>query len=216
MRGGTYASTRGVLTSRGREMNERWFPLSFMQRIFWFLGQFEPNTPAYNLPRALKITGELDISALREAFRTLLRRHDVLRTGFFSSLGGELFQCVLDDVEINLTIRDVSSLPTFERELQTATIAFEEARKIFDLERPPLLRLTLLRLGRGEHMLILVMHHIITDGWSMSILFKELAQSYEQLAAGQKSEMAPLPLQYSDFAQAQQEHLTDAALQGDF
>ena len=190
-----YPSTRGVKTLGDRpEMNEGWFPLSFMQRIFWFLDQFEPNTPAYNLPRALKITGELDISALREAFRALLRRHDVLRTGFFSSLEGEPFQCVLDDVDISLTIRDISSLRAFKHELETATIAFEEARKIFDLERPPLLRLTLLRLGPGEHMLILVMHHIITDGWSMSILFKELSQSYfkelsqsyERLAAGQE------------------------------
>ena len=196
-------------------MNEGCFPLSFMQRFFWLFGQLEPNAPAYNLLRALKITGELDISALGQAFRTLLRRHDVLRTGFFSSLEGELFQCVLDDVDISLTIRDISSLRAFKHELETATIAFEEARKIFDLERPPLLRLTLLRLGPGEHMLILVMHHIITDGWSMSILFKELAQSYEQLAAGQKSEMAPLPLQYSDFAQWQQEHLADDAFQED-
>jgi amino acid adenylation domain-containing protein len=196
-------------------MNEGWFPLSFMQRIFWFLDQFEPNTPAHNLPRALKITGELDISALREAFRTLLRRHDVLRTGFFSSLEGKLFQCVLDDVDIDLTIHDLSSLHESERELETATIASEEARKIFDLERPPLLRLTLLGFGPREHVLILVMHHIITDGWSMSILFEELAQSYERLAAGQKPEMASLPLQYVDFAQWQQENLTDDALEED-
>ena len=117
-------------------MNEEWFPLSFMQRMFWFLDQFEPNTPAYNLQRVLKITGELDIAALREAFRTLLRRHHVLRTSFFS-LESELFQCVLDDVDIDLTIRDLSSLHASERELEAATIASEEARKIFDLERPP-------------------------------------------------------------------------------
>ena len=133
-----YPSTRGVKTLGDRpEMNEGWFPLSFMQRIFWFLDQFGPNTPAHKLPRALKITGELDISALHEAFRTLLRRHDVLRTGFFSSLEGEPFQCVLDDVDIDLTIRDLSSLDASERELEAATIASEEARKIFDLERPP-------------------------------------------------------------------------------
>src|SRR6516164_9663194 len=195
-------------------MNEEWFPLSFMQRMFWFLDQFEPNTPAYNLQRVLKITGELDIAALREAFRTLLRRHHVLRTSFFS-LESELFQCVLDDVDIDLTIRDLSSLHASERELETATIASEEARKVFDLERPPLLRLTLLRLGPREHMLILVIHHIITDGWSMSILFKELAQSYERLAAGQQPEMASVRLQFADFAQWQQENLTDDALQED-
>jgi amino acid adenylation domain-containing protein len=195
-------------------MQEQWFPLSVAQRMFWFLEQIETDTPAYNLPRALKITGELDISALREAFRTLLRRHEILRTGFAVS-EGELFQCVLEDVDIDLTIRDLSSLPTSERTIEASTIASEEARKTFDLERPPLLRLTLLRLGPGEHVLVLVMHHIITDGWSMSILFKELAQSYERLAAGQKPEMAPLPLQYADFAQWQQEHLTDDALQED-
>src|SRR5216684_4576688 len=151
------------------EMQERWFPISVAQRMFWFLEQFETDTPAYNLPRALKITGELDISALREAFRTLLRRHEILRTGFAVS-EGELFQCVLEDVDIDLTIRDLSSLPTSERTIEASTIASEEARKTFDLERPPLLRLTLLRLGPGEHVLVLVMHHIITDGWSMSIL----------------------------------------------
>ena len=198
-----------------REMQEQGFPLSFAQRAFWFLDQLQPDTPVCNLLRALKITGELDIPALREAFRTLLRRHDVLRTGFVSSLEGELFQWVLEDLDIDLTIRDLSTLATSERNIETATIASEEARKTFNLEHPPLMRVTLLRLGPGEHMLILVMHHIIADGWSMSILFKELAQSYERLAAGQKPEMAPLPLQYVDFALWQQEHLTDDFLQGD-
>jgi amino acid adenylation domain-containing protein len=196
-------------------MKEGWLPLSFAQRRFWFLDQFEPDTPAYNLPRVLKITGELNMPALREAFRTLLRRHDVLRTGFLSSREGELFQCVLEDVDIDLTIRDLSSLPKSEREIETGAIALEEAHKAFDLERPPLMRLTLLRLGRGEHMLILVMHHIITDGWSMSILFKELARFYERLAAGQKPETTPLPLQYADFAQWQHKLLTDDTLQED-
>src|ERR1700720_3133271 len=188
-------------------MNERLFPPSFAQRMFWFLDQFEPDTPAYNLPRALKIKGELHIPSLREAFRALLRRHNVLRTGFVA-LEGELFQGVVEDVDIDLTMRDLSSLPTSERKIERLKIASEEACKTFDLEHPPHLRLTLLRLGPEEHMLVLVMHHIITDGWSMSILFTEIAQSYERLAAGQKPEMAPLPLQYVDFALWQQEHLT--------
>jgi amino acid adenylation domain-containing protein len=183
--------------------------------MFWLLDQFEPETPAYNLARVLKVSGDLNIPALRGALRTLLRRHDVLRTGFFSSLDGELFQRVFEDVDVDLIIRDLSGLPASERELETATIASEEVRKTFNLERPPLLRLTLLNLGPTRHVLILVMHHIITDGWSMSILFNELAHSYERLSAGQAPEMAPLPLQYSDFAGWQQEHLTDDALQGD-
>ena len=195
-------------------MNERLFPPSFAQRMFWFLDQFEPDTPAYNLPRALKIKGELHIPSLREAFRALLRRHNVLRTGFVA-LEGELFQGVVEDVDIDLTMRDLSSLPTSERKIEMFKIASEEACKTFDLEHPPLLRLTLLRLGPEEHMLVLVMHHIITDGWSMSILFTEIAQSYGQLAVGKQPQIAPLPLQYTDFARWQQEHLTDEALRSD-
>src|SRR5215813_5631295 len=167
------------------EMKEQPFPLSFAQRMFWFLDQFQPNTPAYNLPRVLKITGELDISALHQSFRTLLRRHDVLRTRFIASPKGELFQCVVDYVDIDLTIRDLSNLPTSDRNIETAKVASNEVRKTFNLKEPPLMRVTLLRLSPGEHMLLLVMHHIITDGWSMSILLKELAESYERLVAGQ-------------------------------
>jgi amino acid adenylation domain-containing protein len=196
-------------------MKEGSFPLSFAQRMFWFLDQFEPETPAYNLARVLKVTGELNVPALRDAFRILPRRHDILRSGFFSSPDGELSQRVLEDVDIDLTARDLSNLSASEREIETATIASEEARKTFNLERPPLLRLTLLHLGPSQHMLILVMHHIITDGWSMGILFEELAQSYERFAAGQRPEIAPLPLQYGDFARWQHEHLTDDALQED-
>jgi amino acid adenylation domain-containing protein len=198
-----------------QEMQEQRVPLSFAQRMFWFLDQFQAETPVYNLPRVLKITGELDIPALRDAFRTLLRRHDILRTRFVASPEGEVFQCVLEDVDIDLTIRDLSNLPTSERNIETATVASNEARKTFNLECPPLMRVTLLRLGPGEHVLILVMHHIITDGWSMGILFEELSQSYKRLATGQEPEMAPLPLQYADFALWQQGHLTDDALQGD-
>jgi amino acid adenylation domain-containing protein len=195
-------------------MKEEWFPLSFAQRMFWFLDQFAPDTPAYNLPRALKIKGELDTLALREAFRTLLRRHEVLRTGF-AVLEGELFQFVLEDVDIDLAVRDLSSLAESERKIETSITASEEARKTFDLEHPPLLRLTLLCLGPREHVLILMMHHIITDGWSMSILFKEVAQSYGWLTTRQQPQMATLPFQYADFVRWQQEHLTEDALQPD-
>src|ERR1700738_3466868 len=108
-----YRSAPATLTllEDGPDMKEGWFPLSFAQRMFWFLDQLEADTPAYNQTRVLKITGELNVLALREAFQSLLRHHDVLRTGFFSSLEGELFQCVLEDVDIDLTVRDLSRLP---------------------------------------------------------------------------------------------------------
>src|SRR5215510_14208663 len=182
--------------------------------MFWFLDRFEPASPAYNLPRALKIEGELDVWALREAFRALLRRHDVLRTRFVD-LDGELFQEVVENIDIDFTLRDLSDLPVAERKIETSRIAAEEASRPFDLEQPPLLRLSLVRLDPEEHILVLVMHHIVTDGWSMSNLFKEIALSYGQLAVGQQAKMAPLPLQYADFARWQNEHVTDEVLRKD-
>jgi len=193
-------------------MNDHLFPLSYPQRMFWFLDKLEPDTPAYNLPRAFRLEGQLDIDALREAFHVLLRRHDVLRT-CFAELDGELYQCIRDDVAIDFVQHDLSSAS--KHEIETLAIASEEARKPFDLERPPLFRLRLVRLSPEMHVLILVMHHIVTDGWSMSILFKEVARFYGQLAVGQQPHTTELPLQYADFALWQQQALTEEVLQGD-
>jgi amino acid adenylation domain-containing protein len=195
-------------------MNDRLFPLSYPQRMFWFLDKLEPDTPAYNLPRAFRLEGQLDIDALREAFRVLLRRHDVLRT-CFAELDGELYQCIRDDVATDFVQHDLSRLSASKHEIETLAIASEEARKPFDLERPPLFRLRLIRLNPEMHVLILVMHHIVTDGWSMSILFKEVARFYGQLAVGQQPHTTELPLQYADFALWQQQALTEEVLQGD-
>src|SRR6516164_3810442 len=195
-------------------MNDRLFPLSFPQRMFWFLDKLEPDTPAYNLSRAFEIKGHLDIDALQEAFRVLLRRHDILRTCFFES-DGELCQCVRDDVAIDLVRHDLSSLPASNQKTETLAIASEETKRPFDLERPPLFRLILVRLGPEQCVLILVMHHIITDGWSMSILFKEIAQYYAQLVVGQQPEATELPLQYAGFVRWQQQALTEEVLKGD-
>jgi len=195
-------------------MTDRRLPLSHPQRMFWLADKLEPDTPAYNLPRAFRIEGQLDIDALQDAFRVLVRRHDVLRTCFVE-LDDELYQCVRDDIRIDLVRHDLSELPASKRDIETLTIASEEARKPFDLERPPLFRLKLVRLGPTTYVLILVMHHIITDGWSMSVLFKEIARSYGQRAVGQQPQTTKLPLQYADFALWQRQTLTAEVLQED-
>jgi amino acid adenylation domain-containing protein len=195
-------------------MNDCLFPLSYPQRMFWFLDKLEPDTPSYNLARAFRISGRLDIDALKEAFRVLLRRHDALRT-CFAEIDGKLYQCVREEVGIDLVSHDLSQLPASRREPETLAIASKEAQRSFDLERPPLFRLRLVRLGSEEHVLILVMHHIITDGWSMSILFNEIARSYGQLAVGQQPQTTKLPLQYADFALWQQQTLTKEVLRED-
>jgi NRPS condensation-like uncharacterized protein len=172
--------------------------------MFWLLDQLEPDVPAYNLPRALKIERALDVDALRGAFRALLRRHDVLRRSFVTQ-DGELFQRVHEHVDIDFNVRDLSHLQASVRMTESLTMASEEGRKPFDLERAPMLRATLLRLGPEEHILVLVMHHIVTDGWSMSILFSEITQSYGQLALRRPPHLPTLPIQYADFARWQRE-----------
>jgi amino acid adenylation domain-containing protein len=194
------------------DTHEGLFPLSFSQRMFWFLDQLESDTPAHNLPRLFKIKGKLNIESLRNAFRTLLRRHNVLRTVFVAQ-DGELFQRVLSHVEIDFVVQDFTSLTNSSRMMETLTIASKMACRPFDLNEGPLLRLCLVRLSTEEHVLVLVMHHIITDGWSMSILFKELTECYEQLAANQQPRKPKLLLQYTDFACWQMEHITEKILQ---
>jgi amino acid adenylation domain-containing protein len=195
-------------------MNDGFFPLSYPQRMFWLLDKLEPNSSANNLRRVFRMEGRLDIDALRDTFCVLLHRHDALRT-FFVEAQGEPYQCVRDDVGIDLPVYDLSSLVPPEREIEFLAIAREEAQKPFNLERPPLVRLKLLVLSPQEHALILVMHHIITDGWSMSILFKEINHIYSQLVAGGQLQFVNLPCQYVDFAVWQQQALTDELLQED-
>ena len=185
-------------------MNDGLYPLSFPQRMFWLLEQFMPGTPAYNIPRAFKVTGLLDVQAVHGVFRALLRRHDISRTSFIAR-DGALFQCVHDDINLNVNVRNLSHLALSMGEVEALNIASEEARKPFDLECPPLLRVTLFRLRPEEHLLVLVMHHVIIDGWSMSILFKDIAELYAELALGRQPQFAPLPVRYTDFAQWQQQ-----------
>ena len=194
--------------------SDRLFPLSFPQWMFWLLDQLEPDIPAYNLCRALKIEGPLDLEALRGVFRALLRRHEVLRTSFIAQ-DGDLFQRVHEHIEFSLPVRDLSGLPAAARMPEALMIASEDGRKPFDLEDAPLLRATLLRLSPEEYVLVLVMHHIITDGWSMSILFREIAEFYGQLALSRPPQIAPLQIRYTDFACWQREQLTEEVLKKD-
>ena len=164
-------------------MSRRTFPTSFAQRRLWFLDQLEPGTAGYNLPRAFRVIGPLDIEILRRALDTVVRRHASLRT-LFESVHGEPRQLVLPDSNVDVPLLDLTNLPEPERETEALRIVGEEGRKPFDLSAGPLLRTLVVRLGPERHTFLMVMHHIITDGWSMSILFTEIDQSYGQLAVG--------------------------------
>jgi amino acid adenylation domain-containing protein len=192
-------------------MSQASFPASFAQQRLWFLDQLEPGTAAYNLVRAFRITGPLDISALTSAIRGVVRRHEALRT-IFETVEGEARQVVLSDVDVQVPIVDVTHLPRREAQSAALRIAGEEGKKPFDLTKGPLFRALLVRLSRDQYLLVLAMHHIVTDGWSISILFRELARCYEGFVNQKEPELPELPLQYVEYAQWQREYVSAEVL----
>ena len=180
-------------------------PLSFSQERLWFLDQLDPGSAAYNIPAAVELAGPLDAEVLREALGEVVRRHEALRTTF-PSHGGEPYQAIAPAAPLQLPVVDVDAAAA-------ADFARREAVQPFDLAAGPLLRATLLRLGAERHVLLLTMHHIVSDGWSMEILLRELVALYEAFAAGRPSPLPKLPVQYADFAVHQRRWLGGGALE---
>ncbi|HTG35428.1 MAG TPA: amino acid adenylation domain-containing protein [Thermoanaerobaculia bacterium] len=179
-------------------------PLSFAQERLWFLAQLTPGSAAYNIPAALEIHGRLDAAALERAFAEVARRHETLRTTF-ASRGGRPVQVIAPPAGWKLPVIDLSALPPAEREAARRTE--EEIVRPFDLARGPLLRTLLLRLGPGEHVLILTLHHVVADLWAAGVLIREVAAIY---AGG---DLPAPPVQYADFAVWQREWLDGAELE---
>src|SRR5271165_131568 len=199
---------------RGEYMSEQAFPTSFGQRRLWFLDQVTPGTPAYNLARAFRLTGSLDQTALAEALQLVASRHESLRT-IFAPADDDVIQVVLSEPNFDLPVLDFTGLPAAQREQAALRIAGEEASKPFDLSTGPLLRGKLLRIGSGDHILVLVIHHIITDGWSMNLLFHEMGELYAGLVAGRQAQLPTLNLQYSDYSRWQRTSITGDFLAGE-
>ncbi len=186
-------------------------PLSFSQQRLWFLDQLEPNSSAYNVPTAQRLKGPLDIRALEQSLNEIVRRHQVLRTTF-STADGLPVQRIAASLELSLSLIDLSHLPESEVEAEVRRLANRELQQAFDLERGPLLRSILLRLGSEDHVWLLTVHHIAFDGWSLGVLFRELSVLYEAFSNGKPSPLEELPIQYSDFAQWQREWLQGEVL----
>lgn len=188
------------------------FPASFAQRRLWFLDQFTPGDPTYTLPGDVEIEGPLAVDALERSLQEVVRRHESLRTRFDSNRG-EPQQVVDSEAALNMQFLDLRSVPEHERQVQADQIAREEAKKPFDLRRSPLLRVTLICLAEQRHRLVLTMHHIISDGWSVGILIRELAVLYNAFTQNKPSPLPELPIQYVDYTAWQQEQLVDESLQ---
>jgi acyl carrier protein len=185
-------------------------PLSFAQQRLWFIDQLEPGSTAYNSPAAVRLRGPLEPAVIERCLRELVQRHEVLRTSF-PVVEGEPVQRISESAEVALPLVDLSGLE--EPEAEARRLAREEAERGFDLSRGPLLRVKLLRLGAEDHVLLLTMHHIISDGWSVNILVRELTLLYEALREGRRSPLPELTLQYADFAYWQRHWLQGEVLE---
>jgi amino acid adenylation domain-containing protein len=205
----------GAAAAAGRAGDEdgcERFPLSFAQLRLWFLARLQPDEPVYNVPGAVRMRGRLQTAALRRSLAALVARHEVLRTAFVE-IAGEPVQVPLSLVRVPLPVLDLSALPAAARRAEASRRAAGHARSRFVLAEPPLLRLALLRLAEREHLLVLAMHHIVADGWSMGVLVRELTQLYGAAAAGQPARLEELPIQYADYAAWQREWLQGEELE---
>src|SRR6185369_9024923 len=181
-------------------------PLSFAQQRLWFLDQLEPGSAAYNLSGRLRLEGRLDAHALEASLNEIVRRHETLRT-IFSTRHGEPVQIVLSELRLPLPFIDLSELSLTERETAFRQLCDEEAQQPFDLSTGPLMRARLLRFTEEEHVLLVSMHHIVSDLWSMGVLIREVATLYEAYASGAAAPLEELTLQYGDYAVWQREWL---------
>jgi amino acid adenylation domain-containing protein len=187
-------------------------PLSFAQARLWFLNQLEGGSATYNIPVALRLTGFIDVAALEQAIGEIVQRHEVLRTTFHM-VNGVPVQVIAPTSSVPLSVVDLQALPEEEQSTEVQRLATEDARAIFDLTNSPLLRVTLLRLEEKSHVLLLVMHHIISDGWSLGIFVRELSTVYEAFSKGAPSPLPALAVQYADFTRWQQQWLNGEVLE---
>ncbi|MFN6540774.1 MAG: amino acid adenylation domain-containing protein [Nostoc sp. EkiNYC01] len=194
------------------QIRDTYVPLSFAQESIWYLQQLAPESSAYNSFFVLRFTGSLSISVLESSFNEIIRRHEILRTAF-TVVEGQTVQIITPSLTIPLEIIDLQSLPKRERISEAEKLAALEYQHHFDLASDPLIKTSLLRLAQQEHWLIVNMHHIITDGWSFSLLLEELRTLYEAFANGLPSPLPELPVQYADFTLWQRKYFNEKVIE---
>ena len=186
--------------------------LSFAQERLWFLDQLNPDSAVYNVPLAVRLSGPIDPNTLERSVNEIVRRHDALRTTF-STVDGQPVPITRPKLNVALLTIDLASYPEHEREARAHALLSAEAARPFDLTKGPLIRTTLARLDEQDHLFLVVMHHIVSDGWSLGLFFQELSAIYDAFARGQQSPLSALPIQYADYAAWQREWLQGDLLQ---
>ncbi|HYP30133.1 MAG TPA: amino acid adenylation domain-containing protein [Blastocatellia bacterium] len=179
-------------------------PLSFAQQRIWLLNQIQPEDHTFNLPVAVRLEGPFSVGAFEGAMNGVIARHEALRTRFVSTDAGAS-QLIEPRFDLHVPLVDLSQLPESDRRQQVSLLASEQARLPFDLSSLPLVRALIIRLRDDEHVLVVTIHHIVCDGWSMAIFIREVVESYAALNAGRRPELPQLPIQYADFAAFERE-----------
>ncbi|HZN09751.1 MAG TPA: amino acid adenylation domain-containing protein, partial [Pyrinomonadaceae bacterium] len=187
------------------------FPLSFAQQRLWFLNELDGESAFYNLTWAVRLHGELDVHALREAIRTIVNRHETLRTTF-SVVDGQPIQVISDSTDVAFSITDLRDVPDVLLEDEAKRWRITEARQPFDLQTGPLFRARLLKLRTDDHLLSINWHHIVSDGWSVGVFVRELAELYESFVTGRPHRLPDLPVQYAEYAVWQREWIQGEVL----
>ncbi len=210
LRGEAIRNTPAVVIPKRSDVE--FAPATFTQQRLWFLDQLEPGSTTYNVPIALRIRGQFEVSVLEQALNELLRRHETWRTTL-ESRDGLLIQHIHESGSFALSVQDVTALPVAEREREAMSLMSEHAQIPFKLTEGPLVRALMVKLNETEHWLVLTQHHSITDGWSVGIILHEITVVYEALMMGKPSPLADLPVQYADYACWQQQTLSGQELE---
>ncbi|WP_230961076.1 condensation domain-containing protein, partial [Burkholderia cepacia] len=187
-------------------------PLSLAQQRLWFLDRFEDTGAAYHIPGALRLRGTLDVDALRDTLDRIVQRHEALRTTF-AATNGQPVQVVRSAATFTLRHVNLEDTPAVEREQLLGELASHEAHAPFSLDAGPLIRGVLVRLQSDEHVLLVTMHHIVSDGWSIAVLIREVGALYAAFSSRQPDPLPPLPVQYPDYSQWQRQWLSGDTLQ---
>ena len=210
LRGG---SENGKLSSTiPRQSSPGPFSLSFAQQRLWFLDQLIPENPVYNMPTAMRLSMPVDIEVLERSVNEIIKRHAILRTSF-SMIDNQPVQIVSESLTLSIPVKDLTTLPASQRKEEARRLASEEALHPFNISQPPLVRGQLLKLDINDHVFLLTMHHIISDGWSMQIFWRELTEIYTAAMAGRSSPLTELPIQYADYAVWQRQWLQGEVLE---
>ncbi|MFH0341845.1 MAG: condensation domain-containing protein, partial [Chromatiales bacterium] len=187
------------------------FAQSFAQQRLWFLCQWEPHSAFYNISSALKLEGELDVATFERCINEIVKRHESLRTSF-TTQGNEAVQIIHPSADVKVSFVDLRGFSPSERDAEMRRLAAEESERPFDLSRAPLIRVLLLQLEDMRYVTLTTLHHIISDGWSIGVFYREVAALYQAFARSEPFSLSELPIQYPDYAVWQRGHLSEEVL----